>query len=205
MGLRELLAAAYAPVQVEELHGAIMQRVAAFRREHAQLTGEAAPGAPAGQGAVQGAILITYGDQFREPGRPPLQSLHAFLGEYVRDLVGGVHLLPFYPYSSDDGFSVIDYYQVAPQLGTWQDIAALGTAYRLVFDLVVNHVSAQSAWFQRFPGGRAALYAATSWCWIPRRTCRRWCARAPRRCSRRSLRRRASAMSGRPLAQIRST
>ncbi len=150
MGLRELLASAYAPAQVEELHGAIMQRVAAFQRESPLLTGEAAPGAPAGQGAVQGAILITYGDQFREPGRPPLQSLHAFLGDYVGDLIGGVHLLPFCPYSSDDGFSVIDYYQVAPQLGTWQDVGALGTTYRLAFDLVVNHVSAQSTWFQRF-------------------------------------------------------
>ncbi len=145
MGLRELLAAAYAPAQVEELHDAIMQRVAVFRGKHPQ----PAPG----REAKSGAILITYGDQFREAQRPPLQSLGAFLDESVGDLIGGVHLLPFYPYSSDDGFSVIDYYQVAPQLGTWQDIAALGTAYRLAFDLVVNHVSAQSTWFQRFLEG----------------------------------------------------
>ena len=96
------------------------------------------------------AILITYGDQFREPGRPPLQTLHAFLNAYLRDAISGVHILPFFPYSSDDGFSVMDYRQVDPALGSWEDVAAIGRDYRLMFDFVANHVSRQSAWFQAF-------------------------------------------------------
>jgi len=95
-------------------------------------------------------ILITYGDQFREPGRPPLQTLHAFLNAYLRDAISGVHILPFFPYSSDDGFSVMDYRQVDPALGNWEDVAAIGRDYRLMFDFVANHVSRQSAWFQAF-------------------------------------------------------
>lgn len=96
------------------------------------------------------AILITYGDQFREPGRPPLQTLHAFLNAHLRDALSGVHILPCFPYSSDDGFSVIDYRQVDPALGDWNDVAALGRDCRLMFDFVANHVSRQSAWFQAF-------------------------------------------------------
>ncbi|NOZ71218.1 MAG: sugar phosphorylase [Chloroflexi bacterium] len=96
------------------------------------------------------AILITYGDQFQEPGRPPLQTLRDFLDTHLGEAISGVHILPFFPYSSDDGFSVIDYTQVAPQLGDWHDIEALGEHYRLMFDAVINHVSRESAWFQGF-------------------------------------------------------
>ncbi|MCB0228531.1 MAG: alpha-amylase, partial [Anaerolineae bacterium] len=88
--------------------------------------------------------LITYGDQFREPGRPPLRSLLTFLDTYLGDAVNGVHILPFFPYSSDDGFSVIDYLVVDPALGTWDDVKAIGSGYKLMFDAVVNHVSRES-------------------------------------------------------------
>ena len=64
-------------------------------------------------------LLITYGDQFREPGIPPLRSLLDFCDEFLAGVISGVHILPFFPYSSDDGFSVIDYLQVDPRLGTW--------------------------------------------------------------------------------------
>ena len=96
------------------------------------------------------AILITYGDQFCEPERPPLQTLRAFLDDHLRDAVSGVHILPCFPYSSDDGFSVIDYRQIDPHLGDWNDVAALGERYRLMFDFVANHVSQHSAWFRAF-------------------------------------------------------
>jgi len=132
--------------------------------------GEAAPPSLAGKGAgglgdtelgaggsgeainltERDAILITYGDQFRAPGRPPLQTLHAFLNAHLRDAISGVHILPCFPYSSDDGFSVMDYRQVDPALGNWDDVAAIGRDYRLMFDFVANHVSRQSAWFQAF-------------------------------------------------------
>ena len=96
------------------------------------------------------ALLITYGDQLREPGVPPLQTLVNFCEQHLRDVVSGVHILPFYPYSSDDGFSVIDYLQVDPALGDWDDVARLGQNFRLMFDGVINHISARSAWFQAF-------------------------------------------------------
>lgn len=108
------------------------------------------PGLPLSE---RDSILITYGDQVRQPGVPPLQTLESFLGEYASDAVSAVHILPFYPYSSDDGFSVIDYYAVDPLLGTWEDIARVGTRFRLMFDAVFNHVSAEGEWFRAFRSG----------------------------------------------------
>jgi sucrose phosphorylase len=99
------------------------------------------------------AVLITYGDQFQEPGVPPLQTLHQVLTDTLDSAVSCVHILPFYPYSSDDGFSVIDYTQVDPDLGTWADVERLGDDFRLMFDAVVNHISQQSDWFQGFLAG----------------------------------------------------
>ncbi|MBI3761325.1 MAG: sugar phosphorylase, partial [Chloroflexi bacterium] len=89
-------------------------------------------------------------DQVREPGVPPLRTLADFCERHLAGLVSGVHLLPFYPSSSDDGFSVIDYRMVDPALGDWDDVARLGRKFRLMFDAVINHVSAQSQWFRDF-------------------------------------------------------
>ncbi len=102
------------------------------------------------------AILITYGDQLHEPDRPPLRTLAEFCDRYLRGVVSGIHILPFYPYSSDDGFSVIDYRAVNPALGTWDDVARVGQHFRLMFDGVINHISAHSAWFQAFLRGEPA-------------------------------------------------
>lgn len=100
------------------------------------------------------ALLITYPDQVRADASgaevPPLQTLTTWLDTHLADIVSGVHLLPFYPYSSDDGFSVMDYLSVDPALGTWDDIARMGQHFDLMFDAVINHVSAQSEWFKRF-------------------------------------------------------
>lgn len=96
------------------------------------------------------AILITYGDQVRAPGEPPLQTLADFCAAHLREIVSGIHILPFYPYSSDDGFSVMDYRAVDPAMGSWEDVTRAGKHFRLMFDAVVNHISAQSAWFQAF-------------------------------------------------------
>jgi glycosidase len=95
-------------------------------------------------------ILITYGDQFNELGRRPLQSLYDFLDKYLIDVINSVHILPFYPFSSDDGFSVIDYRQVNPDYGTWEDIAKLADKFQLMFDAVINHISRRSSWFKSF-------------------------------------------------------
>ncbi len=96
------------------------------------------------------AILITYPDQVQQPGLPPLKSLGQFCADHLADTVSGIHILPFFPWSSDDGFSVMDYETVAPQYGTWTDVSLLGERFHLMFDAVINHASAESSWFQRF-------------------------------------------------------
>lgn len=96
------------------------------------------------------AILITYGDSIQTFGQPALKTLKEFLNDHLAGSISGIHILPFYPYSSDDGFSVIDFRQVNPALGDWEDIAVLGKSYRLMFDAVINHVSRQSNWFQSY-------------------------------------------------------
>jgi sucrose phosphorylase len=95
-------------------------------------------------------MLITYGDQLSEPGMAPLTSLAEFCMQQLAGLVSSIHILPFYPSTSDDGFSVSDYRLVDPSLGSWRDIELLRTNFRLMFDGVINHISAQSEWFRAF-------------------------------------------------------
>lgn len=96
------------------------------------------------------ALVITYGDQVTASNEPPLRTLASFFETHVSEVISGVHVLPFYPSSSDDGFSVIDYLQIDPALGSWDDVSRLGTRFDLMFDAVFNHISARSEWFQRF-------------------------------------------------------
>ncbi len=95
-------------------------------------------------------VLITYGDQFYQEQTPTLASLKTFYKEYLSDKFEVVHILPFYPYSSDDGFSVIDYEKINPVCGDWEDLASLSGETRIMFDFVCNHISAQSAWFKGY-------------------------------------------------------
>lgn len=99
------------------------------------------------------AMLITYGDQIKEEGKPNLVSLHEFLKEQVDGVVSAVHILPFYPYSSDDGFSVIDYFKVNPELGNWGHVEEIAKDFEIMFDGVINHISAGSDWFQSYLKG----------------------------------------------------
>ena len=96
------------------------------------------------------AVLITYGDTLLREGEQPLQTLQRFLSEHAKDVFSGVHLLPFFPYSSDDGFSVTDFFAVRPDLGSWANIRSIGGRFRLMVDLVANHVSAESRWFRNY-------------------------------------------------------
>jgi glucosylglycerate phosphorylase len=95
-------------------------------------------------------MLITYGDQVRSTGESPLATLTNFLSKRVVRTISAVHILPFYPSSSDDGFSVMDYYSIDPALGTWDDIESLDRNFDMMFDAVFNHASAQGVWFQKF-------------------------------------------------------
>lgn len=98
-------------------------------------------------------VLITYADQFHQCNENNLTTLRGFYQRWLGDVFSHIHLLPFYPWSSDDGFSVVDYHQVAPSSGSWQDISQLNQITKLMFDFVCNHISAQSEWFQGYLNG----------------------------------------------------
>ncbi|CAM3831225.1 sugar phosphorylase [Vreelandella rituensis] len=91
--------------------------------------------------------LISYGDSIIDESRPPLEVLEAFIRQRLGQRISGVHLLPFFPWSSDDGFSVIDYREVNPALGDWSHIRALAEHYDVMVDLILNHISRESLWF----------------------------------------------------------
>lgn len=95
-------------------------------------------------------VLITYADQFSTKGEQALPVFTRFYNEWLSRTFSHVHLLPFYPWSSDDGFSVIDYHEVAPETGTWRDVAELKHSASLMFDFVCNHMSAKSEWFANY-------------------------------------------------------
>jgi len=96
------------------------------------------------------SILITYADQVQEAGQPQMLNLLAFCEACLRGVVSGIHVLPFYPTSSDDGFSVKDHRTVDPALGDWSTVERLGRSFRLMLDGVINHASVQGEWFQAF-------------------------------------------------------
>ncbi|MEW7314919.1 sugar phosphorylase [Buttiauxella gaviniae] len=98
-------------------------------------------------------VLITYADQFQQKNEKTLKTLGDFYNRWLNNSFSHIHLLPFYPWSSDDGFSVIDYHQVDPACGDWQDIARLNNSTRLMFDFVCNHISAKSHWFEQYLAG----------------------------------------------------
>jgi glycosidase len=137
--IRALLADIYSPQSVEWL----VQRIGELNEQHRSER-------PPFLLSQRDSILITYPDQMRSAEMQPLAALHQFLRSYIGDVISCVHLLPFFPYTSDDGFSVTDYYAVHPDHGDWQDIRDLGRDYRLMFDAVVNHISKSSSWFKGF-------------------------------------------------------
>lgn len=98
----------------------------------------------------QDVILITYADQFQKNDHNALPILTRFYNRWLSSYFSHVHLLPFYPWSSDDGFSVMDYHRVAPKTGEWGDVAKLKKSTHLMFDFVCNHMSAKSQWFENY-------------------------------------------------------
>ena len=98
-------------------------------------------------------ILITYGDQVSKNSEPTLQTLNEFMNNHLKGVINSVHILPFYPYSSDDGFSVVDYKEVDPHMGSWREIEHLSDDYRIMVDGVINHISQFSSWFKAYLSG----------------------------------------------------
>ncbi|EAW7243119.1 alpha-amylase [Listeria monocytogenes] len=99
--------------------------------------------------------LIAYGDSIFEKNKHPLQTLNEFLQEYAQDAITDVHLLPIFPSTSDDGFSVTDYKQIDEQLGDWDDVQKMSENFRVMLDFVANHMSKSSDWFKRFSDNEA--------------------------------------------------
>jgi sucrose phosphorylase len=137
----------------EEFASPLTDRLIHVLRPYQQL-----PPVPDAKSAVErvnetDVILITYADMVQEEDIPSLESLTGFLKDYTAEIVSTVHILPFFPYSSDDGFSVIDYKAIKPEYGDWENIAELGQTFRLMFDAVINHISSKSNWFQGYLGG----------------------------------------------------
>jgi glucosylglycerate phosphorylase len=149
------LEARIAPL-VEQLYpgrGAeVRARLVALADEYAHLLSDRDVAAP----SHETVYLITYGDGIRRPGETPLHTLAGFLHEQVGDVVSDVHLLPMFPWTSDDGFAVVDHRAVNPELGTWADIAELSEDHSLMFDFVANHTSSTSPWFLGWLAGDPA-------------------------------------------------
>jgi len=103
----------------------------------------------------QDALMITYGNSIVDGAHKPLDLLNDFLLRYLKGTLNSVHILPFFPYTSDDGFAVSDFRAVNPQLGDWPDIRRIADAFNLMSDLVLNHVSSQGSWFNAYLQGQS--------------------------------------------------
>jgi len=131
----------YGADQASQLFPRVKSIIADYRRRISARVGDL---------TERDSILITYGDQVKLQDEKPLQTLGAFCKQYLKDVVNGIHILPFYPWTSDDGFSVVDYRQIDPALGDWEDVSSMQSHFRLMFDGVINHISSQSEWFKGF-------------------------------------------------------
>ncbi|OIN26961.1 alpha-amylase family glycosyl hydrolase [Vibrio barjaei] len=141
--LQQILAGVYSPAQLNELIPNLLNLIA----NQPEYVGKK-------QWVDQNDImLITYGDSIKKQGEAPLHTLREFLNDNAADVLSAVHILPCYPYTSDDGFSVVDYWKINPELGDWQDVQSLSNSYDLMFDGVINHISKSSDWFQGYIKG----------------------------------------------------
>ncbi|MBP9479426.1 MAG: sugar phosphorylase [Sebaldella sp.] len=95
-------------------------------------------------------LLITYGDQIFRENENTLTTFNEFAIKYFKNVFELIHFLPFYPYSSDDGFSVIDYEEVHKDMGNWENMGEISKNFRLMYDFVCNHISAKSEWFKEY-------------------------------------------------------
>ncbi|MEN8237728.1 MAG: alpha-amylase family glycosyl hydrolase, partial [Actinomycetota bacterium] len=97
--------------------------------------------------------IISYPDHMSGHQGTPLEILDAFVQRRLSPFVTGVHILPCFPSSSDEGFSVMDYVEIDEQYGTWADIEHIASHGNLMLDAVVNHASTQGDWFKQWQAG----------------------------------------------------
>ena len=101
--------------------------------------------------------LITYADSLGGD----LKTLDNVLTKYFPNkFKGGIHILPPFPSSGDRGFAPLTYLEIEPQFGTWDDIRKIGEKHDVLLDLMVNHISKNSVFFQDFlKHGKESKYA----------------------------------------------
>lgn len=147
--IEEIISAIYPPQdEAMFLKEAISERIKGYKNKNIRPR--------KGQWDQDDVFLITYGDQFYEDGETKLTTFNKMYQQFFSDTFPIVHFLPFFPYSSDDGFSVIDYEQVNPEIGDWADVQVMNRNARLMFDFVCNHMSAKSNWFQGYLNNRTS-------------------------------------------------
>jgi len=139
--LKNILDRIYGPETGRQAYDRLMPLIAGLEKK---------PGRKASRFTQGDMVLITYGDTLHHAGEKPLAAFHRFARRFLKDAVSSVHFLPFFPYSSDDGFSVKDFFRIDETLGDWNDVARIGEDFNLMFDFVINHFSAGSQWFQAY-------------------------------------------------------
>ena len=99
-------------------------------------------------------LLITYADTIKSKKNKPLATLNDFLKNFIKNSINIVHILPYYPSSSDGGFAVTDFFKVNSKYGNWGDLKKISKSYKIMSDIVLNHASSKSAWFKNFLKGK---------------------------------------------------
>lgn len=140
---RERIALLYGDERVDD----IIERLCGLVWRHRSLRQDSLTGP---RWSERDTLLITYGDSVQRPGAGALRALKDFIDRRLSGVFTFVHILPFFPFSSDDGFAVSDFLAVNPDLGNWDDIASLGEKFDLMFDLVLNHMSREHLWFVNY-------------------------------------------------------
>jgi len=146
--VKDLLTLIYGDEKGDQALKRIMPMIEAFPRR---------PKTNSGYFSQEDVVLITYGDTLNHPGELPLKTLNRFLASRLKHVFSAIHFLPFFPFSSDDGFSVMDFFTINPELGCWEDVEVIGKEFNLMFDYVVNHFSSQSEWFESYLAERAGF------------------------------------------------
>ena len=95
-------------------------------------------------------LLIAYADSIKNRNEIPLKIFQKFFKQNLKNFFEILHILPFYPASSDGGFSVTNHKSVNKDFGSWKDIKTFSKEVSIMADLILNHASIKSNWFSYF-------------------------------------------------------
>lgn len=148
-GVNQLISSIYPDEDVSALTSAVIS--AFWSKDHLPRRRGRSPGNTLWN--EHDTYMITYGNSFVDGEHKPLDLLYDFLENHMQGTINGVHILPYFPYTSDDGFAVTDYRAVDSLLGSWEDINRIAADFRLMSDMVLNHMSSQGRWFNEYLQG----------------------------------------------------